>query len=172
MVSGQGMLHVKLVQRAYELSDAVGATCREDHLPEITALVETLAGAARLSCSVIMIYRRRVCSAGVQRADRVNASPAVGALWGDAPSLHVMSACFAGPQRYYNGLLRRKCQMMLRWWPAWCLRWDSCCCMFPQLAPESAAMPLRPSNVCCRITQHQHRKRAAASLRQALRRCS
>lgn len=48
MVSGQGMLHVKLVQRAYELSDAVGTHTREDHLPEIAALVETLAGAAQL----------------------------------------------------------------------------------------------------------------------------
>ena len=84
MVSSQGMLHVKLVQRAYELSDAVGATCREDHLPEITALVETLAGAARLSCSIIMICRRR-CSAGVQTRRSRERQPSCWGIVGGCP---------------------------------------------------------------------------------------
>lgn len=49
MASGQGLLHIKLVQRAYELSHAVGTLARQEHLPEIRALVETLAGAQSLT---------------------------------------------------------------------------------------------------------------------------
>jgi hypothetical protein len=56
MVSDQGLLHIKLVQRAYELSDAVGTLTRQDHLPEVAALLETLTGTTSLLNSLKPMY--------------------------------------------------------------------------------------------------------------------
>jgi hypothetical protein len=78
MASVQGLLHVKLVQRAYELSDALGTLARQDHLPEIGALLETLAGAHSLiaACNGMGLAGwSAICSVRVQCF--VTTSPAV-----------------------------------------------------------------------------------------------